>query len=163
MSVFTAPFNAVAVTAAQDIFSIVAPSTCRIRVRDIKLMQYSDFGNAEAETLSVQLIYGNTVAGSGGAAVTPVNLHPWNAATATATVRRNDTTVASGGSPKTLLADGWNVASGWSMRDVLRLSDNRINIPSEALWIERGDRLCVRITAPADSLTCNGTLAFEEV
>jgi hypothetical protein len=162
MSVFTATFSAVAVTAAQDIFSILAPATCRVRIRDIKLMQYSDFGDAQAEILSVLLIYGNTVAGSVGTAVTPNNLHPWTSAVATATVRANDTTPASGGTPLTLVADGWNVASGWSLRDSLRLSDDRINLPTEGIWIERGGRLCVRITAPADSLTCNGTLVFEE-
>lgn len=162
MSIFCAAFNAVGVTLAQDIFSITAPSTCRVRLRDVKLSQYSDFGNLQAEILSVLLIRDYTSNSSGGSLLTATNLNK-SGATSTATVRSNDTVLASGGSPITLIADGLNVASGWTLRDALHLSDNRINLPQEGIWIDRSGRLVVRITAPADSLTMNGVIVLEEV
>jgi multidrug resistance efflux pump len=68
MAVYTATFNAVAVTAAQDLFSIVAPSDGRVVIRELRIGQYSDFGDAQAEILPILLIRGYTVAGSVGSA-----------------------------------------------------------------------------------------------
>lgn len=152
LGLYTATFAAVAVTAAQDVFSILAPAGRRVGIRSIYLNQYSDFADAQAEILSVSLVRGNSVAGSGGSAFTPLKLRPWMG-DAGSTVRINDTTVASGGTPEVLVADGWNVAAGW------------VHAPSddERIWIEESTRLAVRITLPADSLTCNGTIMFEEV
>ena len=152
MTVFAATFAAVAVTAAQDAFEIVAPADSRVRIREVRLAQYSDFGDAQAEILSVRIMRGHGTAGSGGAAVTPGNLESWGRA-AGATVAANNTTVATGGSPVTLVADGWNVAAGWWWYP----ADD-----SERISLEPGERLVVRITAPADSLTVNGTVVFEE-
>ena len=160
MSIFTATFTAVAVTAAQEVFCITAPATCRIRIRDIKVGQYSDFGDAQAEILSILLIRDYTTTSSGGSAVTANNLQPWGAA-ASAVVRANDTGLAANGTPLTLVSDVFNVAAGWSLRDAIGLAE--YNVPSEGIWIAAGGRLVVRITAPADSLTMNGTLVFEEV
>ncbi len=44
MTVFSASFSAVAISAAQDLFEIVAPSDSRIRLLEIDIGQYSDFG-----------------------------------------------------------------------------------------------------------------------
>lgn len=70
-AVFSATFSAVAVSAAQDLFEIVAPNTSRVAIRSISLGQYSDAGDAQAEMLSVPLIRGYTT--SGGTSVTPIN------------------------------------------------------------------------------------------
>ena len=48
MTVFTASFSAVAITAAQDLFEIVAPSNSRVRLLEIDIGQYTDFGDAQA-------------------------------------------------------------------------------------------------------------------
>ena len=61
-----------------------------------------------------------------------------------------------------MLADAFNVAAGWSLRDSMRLSDAREANTQEGIWLAASGRLVVRITAPADSLTMNGTLVFEE-
>ncbi len=50
MTVFSAAFSAVAISAAQDLFEIVAPSDSRIRLLEIDIGQYSDFGDAAEET-----------------------------------------------------------------------------------------------------------------
>lgn len=154
MAIFVATFAAVAVTAAQDVFEIVAPASSRLMIREIRLGQYSDPGDAQAEMLSVQIIRGYTTSGSGGGSVTPVNLSPVSgAAAATATVERNNTTVAQDGTGAVLLADTFNVMGGWRYYPV----------PEERIEVGVSQRLVVRITAPADALTMNGTLVYEEV
>ena len=154
MAIFVATFAAVAVTAAQDVFEIVAPATTRLTIREIRLGQYSDPGDAQAEMLSVQIIRGYTTSGSGGASVTPVNFSPVSgAASPVATVERNNTTVAQDGTGAVLLADTFNVMGGWRYYPV----------PEERIEVGVSQRLVVRITAPADSLTMNGTMVYEEV
>lgn len=148
LTTYAATFSAVAVSAAQDLFEIAAPSTHRVCVRKCFISQYSDFGDAQAELLSVTVLRGYTTTGSGGSAVTPVNFKPWGPA-ANSTVAKNNTTVASNGSPVTLIADAFNVAAGWWL--------------PQPIWLDVSTRLVIRISAPADSLTMNGTLVFDEV
>jgi hypothetical protein len=152
MAIFTATFSAVAVTAAQDVFEIVAPSNARVRIHEITLGQYSDFGDAAAEILSVTILRGHTTSGSGGSSVTPSNMSGTSgASSATATVEANNTTVATGGSPATLRAESWNIQVPW------------LHIGDSNFILETSQRLVIRITVPADSLTMNGTLVFEEI
>lgn len=159
MAIFSATFTAVAVTAAQDVFEILAPSDSYVLIRDIRIGQYSDFGDAQAEILSVQVIRGYATTGSGGSAVTPVNWSPASGArAATSTVAANNTTVATTGTPLTLVSDTMNVAAGWWF-EAPGDRDGKV----QGLQVLPSQRLVVRITAPADSLTMNGTLVFEEV
>ena len=74
-----------------------------------------------------------TTTGSGGAAVTPQPLVP-SEAVASSTVARNNTTVATDGTPLILVADAWNIAQPYRW-------DGRIIIPAST-------RLVVRTTAP---------------
>lgn len=157
MAIYFAAFSAVAVTAAQDVFEITATGASlqdsRVKIREIRIGQYSDFGDAQAEILSVTVIRGFTTTGSGGSTITPVADSSLRHA-ADSTVKANNTTVAVNGTGVTLIADTMNVAAGWvwqaatDMRDVICLAG--------------AERLVVRITAPADSLTMNGTIVFEE-
>lgn len=156
MAIYVATFTAVAVTAAQDVFEIVAPSTGRVRIRELRLGQYSDAADAQAEMLSILALRGYTVSGSGGSSVTPANMQSVGLSTplvAASTVEANNTTVANTGTPLTLLADAFNVMGGFRYYP----------IPEERLEIAASERLVFRITAPADSLTMNGTLVFEEI
>src|SRR3990167_3670025 len=151
-NIFTATFSAVAVSAAQDVFTIVAPQGKRVKIREIVLAQYTDFADAAAEILSVLVVRGYTTAGSGGSAGTPGNVDP-SGRRASATVRRNDTTVATGGTAAVLRSGAWNIQSEW-----LYIPDQ-----SERAILQPDQRLVVRITAPAGSVTMNATLVFEEV
>lgn len=154
--IFTASFAAVAVAAAQDVFELVCPAgSGRVALREIRLGQYTDFGDSEAELISVQLIRGYTTSGADGAAVTPVNTKPWSRAAA-ASVERNNTTLAQDGTGAILLADTFNVANGWWYRPP---EDERIFLAATA----GQNRLVCRISAPADSITMNGTMVFEEL
>ena len=73
MSIFSATFSAVAVSVAQDVFELVAPSNSRVAIHSVSLGQYSDAGDASAELLSVTILRGHTTSGSGGSSVTPSN------------------------------------------------------------------------------------------
>ena len=151
--VFSSTFSAVAVSAAQDVFQIVASSGRRLRILEIRLGQYSDFGDAQAELLSILVVRGYTVDGSGGSANTPRNINSSSSKTVTATVTTNNTTVANTGTAHVLLADSWNVAAGaWIAPRA-----------GEHIYLAKSERLVVRITAPTDAVTLNGTLIFEEL
>jgi hypothetical protein len=153
MAIFAATFTGIGVTAAQDLFELVAGAR-RVLVREVVLGQYSEFGTGTAELLPISLIRGNTTAGSGGTAITPGNVSGHAAAAAAVSaVTRNNTTVASGGSPADLRAEAWNIQIPWIWRPIL----------DECFILEAGQLFAVRLnSAPADSITMTGTLLFEE-
>ena len=160
MTVFTAPFSAIAVSAAQDVFELVAPANMRVRMLEIDIGQYSDFGDAQAEILSLTIHTGHTVSGSGGDTITPVNVNPYGAA-AGSTVERNNTTEAIT-SGTLWWATAFHVQAGflWSP-----LEDAPRGVPMgrRHLLIKPSQRMVIRITAPADELTMNGSILFEEI
>ena len=90
--------------------------------------------------------------GSGGTATTGQPLDSADAAAGFA-AECNNTTVATTGTVVTLLADAWNIQGGWWYA------------PDEPdmLIIDVSTRLVFRITAPADAITLNATLVFEEI
>jgi hypothetical protein len=149
---YAATFGAVAVTAAQDAFEIVAPSTKCVVIHEIALEQSSDAGDAQAELLRVQAIRGFTTSGSGGSSVTPAPLENGSAA-AGSTVEANNTTVATTGTTATLFDRAFNVQIGFFWQPT----------PECRVVLSPSQRLVVRIPAPADSLTMHGTMIFEEI
>lgn len=154
MAIFFATFSAVAVSAAQDVFEVLAPAGIKVAIREISIGQYSDFGDAQSELVSVRLVRGHTTTGSGGSSLTPVTRTGRSNATAsTTTVKANNTTIASSGTAETLIAESFNVAAGWTYRP----------LPEERIVLQASARLVCRITAPTDALTVNGTIIFEEL
>lgn len=154
MRMYSALFNNVAVSAAQDIFEIVAPSTAMVVVHSCFLGQVTDYGDAASEGLRVQFIRGHTGSGSGGSTVTPVRLGGNNYPTAASTVEANNTTPASGGSPDTVFIDVFNIQVGWQY----------IPPPEQRIYVRPSERLVLNLpTAPADAITMSGTLIFEEI
>lgn len=153
-NIYVATFTAVAVSAAQDVFEIVAPANSRIAIREVRLGQYSDAGDAQAEMLSVTIVRGHATSGSGGTSATPAPIAGHAGALAsTATVEVNNTTIAADGTAVTLCADSFNVMGGWRYYPV----------PEERPIVTNSGRLVVRVTVPADAVTMNGTLVFEEL
>ena len=150
---YSAQFNGVAVTAQQDFFELVAPADAVVVVHQVHLSQSSDVGDAAEEGLSVLFKRGATTSGSGGSTPTPVPLEAGFAA-AGSTVEANNTTKASAGTIVTLHAEAWNIRSPflWLPPPELRI----VLSPSQRFTVELG-------TTPADSLTVNGTLYFEEI
>lgn len=148
---YAATFGAVAVTAAQDVFEIAAPSNKIVVIHEIALEQSSDAGDAEAELLRIQAIRGFSASGSGGSSVTPAPLENGN--TAGASVETNNTTVATTGTTVTLFDRAFNVQIGFFWQPT----------PECRIVLSPSQRLVVRIPAPADPLTMHGTMIFEEI
>jgi hypothetical protein len=149
---FTLTFSAQAITVAMDYFELVAPTNKKLAIIEMRLGQYSDFGDAQAELLSIQCIRGYTSAGSGGSTPTPIKWDPTSSRVSLATVKMNNTTLASTGTADIPISDAWNVqASAW-------LAPPR-GMP---LIVAPSQRFVLRGTAPADSLTMNGTILWEE-
>lgn len=152
---YTVPFTGVAITAAQDIFQITPVAGKPIKILGLVLGQYTDVGDAASENLSLKISRGWGTTGSGGTDLTttapPVD--PSDAA-AGFNAKINNTTVASGGTEVKLFGDVWNTQAGYQM------------------WFPEGVQpgcnsttggiLTVTITAPADSITANGTLFVVE-
>ncbi len=164
MTVFTAPFSAVAISAAQDVWELLPDATTRIRILEIEIAQYSDpflhvdLSAEEIELIPITFHRGHTTSGSGGGTITPANLNSYGRASVTA-VERNNTTVATT-SGELIYAGVWHNQAGFIWRqpeDVARDPYRR------HIVIAPEERFVVRIGGPLDSLTCNGTLMFEEL
>jgi len=152
--VFTAPFSATALTTnTQDLWCITAGSSTRVVIREIRLGQYSEFGDAQSELLSLQILTGSTAA-SGGTSITPRNVASHTGApSATSTVVGPSTTLASTSSAVERFADVWNVAAGFLLSP----------LPAERLVLNPSQRMVLRMNAPNDAMTINGTVTFQEI
>jgi hypothetical protein len=150
---YAVTFNAVAVTAAQDVFEITPADDKPCEIVSLSLGQYTDAGDAQAELLGIQIIRGFTASGSGGSAATPTPMSP-NATAAGFTAEVNNTTLANTGTTTTLLSDAWNVQAGYQYIPPL---------DARPMVGQGNTTLVVRITAPADSITLNGTLVVREL
>ncbi len=145
-------FSAVAITGAQDPLELTPADDIPLALIGWELFQTSDHGDAQAEGLSLTVIRGHTVGGSGGTSVTPAPLDPGDAA-ASFTAKVNNTTVASSGTTASLYAGGWNLQAGAEkyFPEELRPRVKQSNTT-----------LVVRMSAPADSITVNGVFWVEE-
>lgn len=150
---FTAVFNNVAVTAIQDLFALVAPATGIVVLHDIHFSQNTDVGDAAEEILRIELTSGHTTSGSGGAAVTPVNLDFGDPAFG-GTCAANNTTQASAGTIVTHYVWNWNIRGPF----------DKIFTPETRPVLRPSRRMCVELpAAPADSITMSGSITFEEI
>ena len=148
---YTVTFSAVGVSVQQDLFEIVSPAAGVIIIHEIVLAQTSDMGDAAAESLQILLVRGHTTSGSGGASFTPTPVST-KYPVASATCEINNTTIATAGTGVNVYADAWNIQSGYS----------KTWTPETRPLLRNSERLVVRQSAPADSITCSGTLTFEE-
>ncbi len=148
--IYSANFEEVAVTVAQDLLELVAPSTGVVIVHSVTITQSSDAGDAQAEMLPI-LIHRGTATGTGGTTVTPSPLNVGSAAFG-GVVEANNTTQSAEGT--FLHAEGFNVQIGFFY---LPPPEDRVVIPPSGLFIVELQ------AAPADSLTMNGNIIFEEI
>ncbi len=154
--IYNVLFSNVAVSAQQDLFSILPTSNKPIAVVSINLFQISDVGDAAEEILPISIITGHTTVGSGGTAATPVPVNN-NTAAVGFTARVNDTTVASAGTAVTRWQDGLNVRQPYQEKWLL---EERI----KHSVLTANSRLVVRLIAtPADPLSMYGCLTIAEL
>ena len=149
---YTAQFSAVAVSAAQDLFEIVAPADAIVKIHNIRLGQTSDVGDAAEEILLIKLNSGATTSGSGGGSYTPVPIELGDAAFG-GTCEINNTTQAADGTIVTHHAWPWNVRGPFEI----------IFEPETRPVLSPSRRCVLTIPAPADALTMMGTITFEEI
>lgn len=167
---YSATFVTRAVAAAQDLFEIIADATTQLEIWEVRLGQYTDFGDAKSEILPVQIIRGFTSGGTGGAAVTPHPLACLGGVSGTGTPRAavslvncNNTGLATGGTPHILIADVMNVMAGWLYQPAIPTYPNSLPNMNERIKVAAGERLVVRLGVPAESLNMMATVIFKEL
>lgn len=149
--IYYAPIEAVSVSAAQDLWEILAHSSVAVRLRGVYIAQSSDT-DSEQLGITISRVTGTPTSGSGGGSITPTPVRPGDTA-AVSTVERNNTTQITGGTSVKLVNDSFNVLSGYTF------APPEIEMPVAA----PGTRLVVAITAPADAITLNGYAVIEEI
>lgn len=147
--VYTAVFERVAVTAAQDLFELVASANAELRLKRLQISQDSDQGAAAAQEMLDVLIHSGTTSGSGGSTVVP---NPQNQSAAFGgTCEANNTTQSTEGVIK--WAHSFDI---WNGLDIQWEK-------GEYIYIPRSGRINIELqAAPQDELTMSGTLTFEE-
>lgn len=147
---YSATFEEVAVSAAQDLFEINAPADAVVVVHALYLSQSSDAGDAESEQLPV-LIHRGSTSGSGGSTLTARPMEAGDAAFG-GTVEANNTSQSTEGNQ--IHAECFNVMAGLAI----------VWTPETRPVISPSGRLIIELqAAPADSLDMSGTIYFEEV
>jgi hypothetical protein len=142
----------------QDLFVLTAPSDSRVAIREIRLGQYTEFGDAQSELFGLLMLTGST-SGGGGATLTPRNVAAYTGAkTAGSSVTGPSTTLASTTSAVVSLADSWNVSAGWYHKPDFE----------ERVILGLNQRFVLRLVGgssanPNDPLTLNGTMIIQEL
>lgn len=147
---YSVTFEEVSVSAAQDLFEIVAPSDGIVTIHALEISQSSDAGDSESEQLNL-LIHRGSTSGSGGSTPTPAPMNIGDPAFG-GTVEANNTSQSTEG---TILHSAcFNVMAGYQY----------IWTPESRPVLSPSGRINVELqTAPADALTMSGTVYFEEM
>lgn len=145
---------ATAISAAIDIFEVAPADDKPVFLDELAIWNLSDFGDAQDEILTVQIINGYTASGSGGASATVGRQNPGDAA-ASFTAECRNTTLASTGTAYVFHEDGWQVRSPY------------LWTPTDAKWVPYGTQaapLYVRLpVAPADAITMKAQAKVREI
>jgi len=145
---YSVSFTDVAVTAQQDFFQIEAVTVPAI-IHAVYLSQSSDVGDASSEGLSILI---RRVTDALTNVTAEAQLDTGDAA-ALADLNVNDTTELVTGAA-TIHSEVWNVLMPFVF----------LPPPEMRLIVQVGNVITVNLnTTPADSLTCSGTMYFEEV
>ena len=151
---YTVNFTPTSETVAVDLIALKPATNIPIRLRALRIWQISDFGDAQAEILTINVVRGNATDGSGGATATPL-LKDKRDASASFTARVGDTTAASAGTAETVYSTGWPVGSAfeYTFPDP---NITRTDAGQTMLVIRLGG-------APADALTIGCSVDVEEI
>lgn len=154
---YVTKFTDVAVTAAQDLFEIAAPSTGIVIVHEWGVSQNTDVGDAAEEILRLEEVRGDgtVTSGSGGSTHTPQPIDNGDAAAGSTVEINNTTRMAAGTGVLDELAQyGWNV----------RTHFEKVYTPETRPVVTPSDRWTLALDdTPADSLTMSGYVLFEEI
>jgi hypothetical protein len=152
--IFICPFTAIALTTAGpvDLFFIANAAAGRLAIREVRLGQYTEFGDAQAELFSIQLMTGTTSTAV-GTALSPQNVRQHTgASTAAFSVAGPSTPLSSTASAALRMADAWNVAARWFWRPA----------EDERPVLNASQKAVLRLAStPNDAITLNGTLTLQ--
>ncbi len=151
-AVFVAPFENIAVSAAQDIYELATAATNSARVRRVKLS--TNKTSSEQLRIGIYRYSGAPTSGSGGASPTVRKLSA-GVGTNTVTVERNNTSGASGGTAELLHAEFWNAVTPFEWVPI-----------DEKGFVElaASEHFVVRLeAAPGASIQMDGNVEWEEI
>ncbi len=153
--IYTAVFEEVIITAPIDFFQIEAPTDAIVVLHNFELSQSSDAGDAEDEMLDI-FVHRGTVSGTGGSTVTP-RPHELGGPAFGGIVQINNTVQATEG--VFLYVRDFNIHHG-----MLYMPSPETRIVISPIAAGGNNRLVVELrgTTPADGLTMNGSITFEE-
>ena len=154
---YSVKFSAVAVTAAQDLFQVLASTTKIARILGWHLHQHTDVQDAAEEILRIGTVRGVGTVTDGSGGTTPTAQPICNSdANFGGTIEANNTTrmAAGTGTLEELEEYGWNIRIPWT----------HFYTPELCPVITAGERWTLALlAAPADSVTVSGTLWLEEI
>jgi hypothetical protein len=157
MRLYTVQVNGVTVSAAQDLFEVLAPTDAVVVIHDWAVFQTSDVGDAAEEILRLETVrgVGSVTSGSGGTTPTAQPLQDGDTAFGGTIEANNTTRMAVGtGTLETLEERGWNI----------RVPYDRVYTPETRPVISPGNRWTLSLpAAPADAITMGATLTLEEI
>ena len=144
---YSATFEEVAVTAAQDLFEVVAAADSVVIIHGFEISQSSD---TDSEGLSL-LVHRGSTSGSGGSAVTAAPMEVGDVAFG-GTIEANNTSQSTEGT--ILHAAAFNVLSGYAW----------IPTPETRIVLSPSGRVIIELqSTPGDSLTMSGVVYLEEI
>ena len=155
--VYSVVFENVSLAAAQDLFYIAPASNKPCRIHGFVLCNVAgtaDAGDAKEQMVRLIIRRGYGTAGSGGTAPTPTPMNPGDPA-AGFTARVNDTTLASGGTPVDVHADGWNTRTPFTWYPIP--DDQPVGTAGQASIVVR------LLAAPPNAVASSGTIYVEEL
>lgn len=150
-------FDNQSVSAAVDLFEVLAGTGKAFILHRVTIGQSSDYGDSQAEGARILIRRATSGYTSGSGGVTPtVGKAMSNDAAHGMTVEACNTTPAAVGSGTitTLVSDAFNLQQGW---DWFPAPEHRITfLPGEALIVNLPNN-------PADAITTSGTVIVEEM
>lgn len=157
-NIFSASFNATAVTTnANDLFTILAPTTSRVEILSLNLGVISSAVSNTPQVANVSLLLGSTATG-GGTTITARNLRGWTGApTAGSSVTGPSSAVGSTASAIQIWADSFNIGQSYLFPPYQEMTGLVRPV------LAGGQRLAVRLAAPSTALTMSGTITFREL
>lgn len=153
MRLYTVAIDAVAVSATQDLFGLLATSGMAFKVHCIELGQKT-LTAWEAKEVKLVRNPATATVGSGGSAATPRPLNPGDSA-ATVTARINDTTPqTTSGTQAILFSRDWELLNGFFWMPA----------PEQRPVIKPSEGCALKFTtAPSASMTVSGYMLIEEL
>lgn len=154
---YTTLFNAVAVTAAQDLFELINANDQTLLIEEIHITQDTEAGDAasEQQRFTLKRASGSYTSGSGGSTHTPAKTSFGDPASGCTSEINNTSRAAAGsGALDTLSVQCENVHNGF----------HYVATPGKEIEISPSQALVVGLEgAPADSITMSGYVVYVEV